>query len=80
MYELLSLKNTFQFQVYVAMRMHHWQCDEPNSAIRRFNVEYMFWPEFAHAMVNSSGSNITWKKFKSTDCVFGGVDMGMSYM
>jgi hypothetical protein len=38
----------------------------------------MLWPEFAHAMLKSLESNITWKKFKPAMCVFGGVDMGIS--
>jgi hypothetical protein len=62
------------------MRMHHWQCDDPNTAGRRFHVEYMFWPEFYRAMLQYHEKNETWEKFKSADCVFGGVDMGMSYM
>jgi hypothetical protein len=61
-------------QVYIGMRLHHEDRD------RRFNVKYIFWPEFLHTILRYQDKGDSWQKLASADCLFGGVDMGMSYM
>jgi hypothetical protein len=47
---------------------------------QRFKVKYMPWSTFHKAMLQPQNEKNTWDCLASADCIFGGVDKGISYM
>jgi len=64
-------------QFYVALKMANSCFDNGQ---QRFQVKYMQWATFHKAMLQPQNEMETWAQLTSADCVFGGVDRGMSYM
>jgi len=50
------------------------------TSMRQFNVDFMDWGTYCHAMLNRTNHTDTWNRLAQADCLIGGVDTSLSYL